>query len=93
MSRPRETTQKRNWSPAKKIIAGDQLPNGSAQRPAGIGHTLPAPSKDSGPTSAFALSGTTIFQLATKKVTSPDALRERLKWVWVKPTKTRTIFF
>ena len=31
--------------------------------------------------------------LLHKTETTPGALRERLKWVWVKPTGTRTIFF
>ena len=43
--------------------------------------------------SANALNRPIIFQLATKKVTSPVALRNGLEWVWVKPTGTRTIFF
>lgn len=71
-SRPRKRNQNKACSPAIKIIAGEQLPkpeksrtqNGSAQRPEGIGHTMPAPSKDSGPISAFALNRPIIFQLA-----------------------------
>lgn len=75
------------WSPSIIFIAGDQLPkpeksrtqNGSAQRPAGTGHTLPAPSKDSGLISANALNRPIIFQLATKKITRPDALRNAVR--------------
>ena len=101
MSRPRERNQNKVCSPAIIFIAGEQLPkpeksrtqNGSAQRPEGIGHTMPAPSKDSGPISAFALNRPIIFQLATQMETNANALRECLKWVWVKPTGTQTNFY
>lgn len=96
----RAKDQNKAWSPAIKIIAGDHVPkpeksrtqNGPAQRPAGIGHTMPAPSKDSGLISAFALNRPTIFQLATKKITSPIRYETRLGWVWVKPTKSKRFF-
>ena len=89
------------WSPEIIFIAGDHVPkpeksrtqNGSAQRPEGIGHTMPAPSKDSGPISAFALNRPIIFQLATKKQKRLVRYETRLGWVWVKPTGTQTIFF
>lgn len=97
----RAKDQNKAWSPAIIFIAGDHVPkpeksrtqNGPAQRPAGIGHTMPAPSKDSGLISAFALNRPTIFQLATQMETNADALRDRLKWVWVKPTKSKRFFF
>ena len=37
--------------------------------------------------------GSLSSSLLHKTETGTGALRERLKWVWVKPTKTRTIFF
>lgn len=89
------------WSPSIIFIAGDQLPkpeksrtqNGSAQRPAGTGHTLPAPSKDSGLISANALNRPIIFQLATKKQKRLVRYETRLGWVWVKPTKSKRFFY
>ena len=67
------------WSPAIKIIAGDQLPKPEKSRaqmhshlaqrsaPHGIGRTRPHQAKIMGLISANALNRPIIFQLATKK--------------------------
>ena len=95
-----EQLKNETWSPEIIFIAGDHVPKPEKSRtqlaqrsaPTGIGHHCPHQAKLTGLISVNTLNDVINFQLATKKITRPDALRERLKWVWVKPTKSKRFF-
>lgn len=83
----------KTWSPEIIFIAGDQVPIAQRSAPKGSGTHCPHQAKLTGLISVNTLNDVINFQLATKKVTSPDAVQSRPRWVWVKPTKKQTIFF